>query len=119
MARLTDAPLDPPFDDSQNTAEDQLTPGDIDPLDTGYDPPEHEPLEAKRLWDGDDESPMDEELDAETPEVWDETEEEVDTRRAGRIVSLDSDDVQDIFAQDDGLDGMADSAEEAAVHYQD
>jgi hypothetical protein len=119
MARLTDAPLDPPFDDSQNSAEDQLTPGDIDPLDTGYDPPEHEPLAAKRLWTEGNFETLDERLDDESPEVWEETQEEVDTSRVGRLEAIDSGDVRDVFANDDGLDGLADSAEEAAVHYED
>jgi hypothetical protein len=119
MERFTDAPSDPPYDLAQNTPEDLLTPGDLDPLDTGYDPPEYEPLAARRLIREGDHETLDERLDDEEPEVWEVDHELVDTLRAGRIVAEDVGSVQDVFATDDGLDGLGASAEEAAVHYED
>ncbi|MDR2378559.1 MAG: DUF5709 domain-containing protein [Bifidobacteriaceae bacterium] len=119
MDRFTDAPDDPPFDLYQNSPEDLLTPGDLDPLDTDYDPPDREPIPARRLWEEGDHETLDERLDDEEPEVWDIDTELIDTRRAGRVEALDSDGVRDIFAADDGLDGLGASAEEAAIHYED
>jgi hypothetical protein len=119
MDRFTDAPADPPFDIAQNTPEDLLTPGDLDPLDTGYDPPDYEPLAARRLIREGEHESLDERLDDEEPEVWEISEELVDTTRAGRLKATPSGDVQDVFAADEGLDGLAASAEEAAVHYED
>ncbi|MDR2252771.1 MAG: DUF5709 domain-containing protein [Bifidobacteriaceae bacterium] len=119
MARFTDAPLDPPFDAAQNTAADLLTPGGIDPLDTGYDPPEYEPVEARRLVREGEVESLTERLDSEEPEVWELTGELVDWARAGRLEAMTEGRVADVFAQDDGLDGLAFSAEEAAMHYDD
>ncbi|MDR1634174.1 MAG: DUF5709 domain-containing protein [Bifidobacteriaceae bacterium] len=119
MDRFTDAPVDPPFDLYQNTPEDLLTPGDLDPLDTDYDPPDREPLIGRRLWREGDHESLDERLADEQPEVWDIDSELVDTRRAGRLEAVESGGVTDIFASDEGLDGLGASAEEAAVHYQD
>jgi hypothetical protein len=118
MDRFTDAPADPPVDLAQYTPEDLLTPGDLDPLDTGYDPPDFEPAQVRRLIDQGDHETLDERLDEEEPEVWDIDTELVDTLRAGRLQAVSPDGVQDVFAQDDGLDGLAASAEEAAVHYE-
>jgi hypothetical protein len=119
VARYTDSPANPPFDPYQNTPEDLLTPGDLDPLDTGYDPPDWEPAAARRLWHDGEHENLDQRLAEEEPEVWGIDEELTDSRRAGRIEAVDSDGVQDIFAFDDGLDGLAASAEEAAIHYED
>ncbi|MDR3361172.1 MAG: DUF5709 domain-containing protein [Bifidobacteriaceae bacterium] len=119
MDRFTDAPQDPPFDIAQNTPEDLLTPGGIDPLDTGYSPPDYEPLTARRLIREGEHEPLEERLDDEEPEVWDQHGELVDTARAGRLEAVDSDRVEDVFAEDEGLDGLGFSAEEAAVHYED
>ncbi|MDR0594662.1 MAG: DUF5709 domain-containing protein [Bifidobacteriaceae bacterium] len=118
MDRFTDEPESPPFDMYQNEPEDMLTPGDLDPLDTDYDPPDREPLAAKRLWEQGEHETLDQRLDDEEPEVWDIDSELGDTRRAGRIEAVESDRVTDIFAQDDGLDGLGASAEEAAIHYE-
>ncbi|MDR2567437.1 MAG: DUF5709 domain-containing protein [Bifidobacteriaceae bacterium] len=118
MDRFTDAPEDPPFDLYQDTPEDLLTPGDLDPLDTDYDPPDREPVAAKRLWEEGDHETLDERLADEEPEVWDIDAELVDTRRTGRLEAVESGRVADVFAQDDGLDGLGASAEEAAVHYE-
>ncbi|MDR2381381.1 MAG: DUF5709 domain-containing protein [Bifidobacteriaceae bacterium] len=119
MDRFTDAPEDPPMDLAQNTPEDMLTPGNLDPLDTGYDPPDFEPALARRLIREGEHETLDERLADEEPEVWETDHELVDTMRAGRIAALTSDRVQDVFAEDDGLDGLAFSAEEAAMHYDD
>ncbi|MDR1118264.1 MAG: DUF5709 domain-containing protein [Bifidobacteriaceae bacterium] len=119
MDRFTDAPLDPPFDMAQNTPEDLLTPGDLDPLDTGYDPPDYEPVNMRRLIREGDHEPLEERLDDEEPEVWEIEGELIDERRAGRLEPAPSGGVEDVFAQDTGLDGLAASAEEAAVHYMD
>ncbi|MDR1394015.1 MAG: DUF5709 domain-containing protein [Bifidobacteriaceae bacterium] len=119
MDSLTSAPADPPFDTGQNTAEDLLTPGDLDPLDTGYDPPDYEPLAMRRLIRQGDHESLTERLDDEEPEIWDQSEELADTSRTGRLVATESGSIQDIFAQDAGLDGLASSAEEAAIHYED
>ncbi|MDR1441713.1 MAG: DUF5709 domain-containing protein [Bifidobacteriaceae bacterium] len=118
MDRFTDEPIDPPFDMYQNPPEDLLSPGDLDPLDTDYDPPDREPLAAKRLWEQGVHESLDQRLGDEQPEVWDIDSELVDTRRAGRLESVTSAGVTDIFATDDGLDGLGASAEEAAVHYE-
>ncbi|MDR0625991.1 MAG: DUF5709 domain-containing protein [Bifidobacteriaceae bacterium] len=119
MDRFTDAPDDPPFDMYQIDPEELETPGDLDPLDTDYDPPDLEPLAAKRLWEEGEHESLDERLADEEPEVWEIDHELVDTRRAGRLEAVDSSGIRDIFAQDDGLDGLGASAEEAAVHYEE
>ncbi|MDR2453921.1 MAG: DUF5709 domain-containing protein [Bifidobacteriaceae bacterium] len=119
MDRFTDAPDDPPFDLAQNSPEDLLTPGNLDPLDTGYDPPDFEPAAARRLIRQGEHETLDERLGEEEPEVWDTDQELVDTLRSGRLEAVALDRVQDLFAADDGLDGLAASAEEAAMHYED
>ncbi|MDR2253104.1 MAG: DUF5709 domain-containing protein [Bifidobacteriaceae bacterium] len=119
MDRFTDQPDDPPFDMYQDAPEDLLTPGDLDPLDTDYDPPDREPAAAARLWEEGDHESLDQRLSEEEPEVWDIDSELVDTRRAGRLEAVESDAVTDVFAEDEGLDGLGASAEEAAVHYLD
>jgi hypothetical protein len=118
MHRFTDAPSDPPLDLAQNAPEDMLTPGNLDPLDTGYDPDDFEPAVARRLIRNGVHDTMDQRLDDEEPEVWDIHSELVDTLRAGRLEATPADGVQDVFATDAGLDGMAASAEEAAMHYE-
>jgi hypothetical protein len=119
MDRYTDAPQDPPFDLAQDTAADMLTPGGLDPLDTGYDPPDREPLAMRRLLREGDHASLDERLGDEEPEVWETHQELRDTLRAGRLEAVPTGGVRDVFAADDGLDGLAASAEEAAVHYED
>ncbi|MDR2348784.1 MAG: DUF5709 domain-containing protein [Bifidobacteriaceae bacterium] len=119
MDRFTDAPDDPPFDLAQNSPEDLLTAGDLDPLDTGYDPPDYEPAVARRLIREGEHETLTERLEDEQPEVWETDEELVDRLRTGRLEAAPSGDVQDIFAADDGLDGLGASAEEAAMHYED
>ncbi|MDR0365302.1 MAG: DUF5709 domain-containing protein, partial [Bifidobacteriaceae bacterium] len=80
---------------------------------------DREPLAARRLYNEGPHESLDERLTDEEPEVWDINEELRDVSRTGRIQSVVSDGVEDVFAQDDGLDGLAASAEEAAMHYED
>lgn len=110
-------------DDDQLTQEDTLLDRGVDDLlDEGYSPPEKwiEPHEDETL---------DEQLAAEIPdpalqydadhdEQW--GDDEVGSRRAGRLVAPDegvNPDVEaDLIGTDVGIDGSAASAEEAAVH---
>jgi hypothetical protein len=119
-------------------------PGD-DPLDQGVAPPERWSAGMRDAWQGEEESEsLDELLDEEEPdETADDDEESLDENatqgdvgrserdadpdpRAGRLVATDedTDDVSDTLvdwestevARDEGIDGGAASAEEAAVH---
>jgi hypothetical protein len=122
MDRYTDRVENPPYDLFQDSAEDLLTSGDADPLDTGYSPPEQMPPAARRiLAAGSAPETLDDRLGEEEPEVWDTDQEGWDSRRAGRIqLPADDDGVaQDLYALDDGVDGGGASAEEAAVHLMD
>jgi hypothetical protein len=119
-------------------------PGD-DPLDQGVAPPERWSAGMRDAWQGEEESEsLDELLDEEEPdETADDDDESLDENatqgdvgrserdadpdpRAGRLVATDedTDDVSDTLvdwestevARDEGIDGGAASAEEAAVH---
>jgi Family of unknown function (DUF5709) len=100
-----------------------------DPLDFGYTPPEREPhgtrygTTAEEQFEGEtlEQRLAEEEPDVEaTSEDWFDDEPD---RRAGRLVAPDEgahpDVDEDETAEDVGLDGLASSAEEAAVHIQD
>lgn len=94
-----------------------------DPLDAGYTVPER----ASRSWRGDTAEEarggesLDRHLAEEEPEVWAETEDDVEPEpRAGRLVAPDEGAHErtesDEVAEDVGRAGSASSAEEAAVH---
>jgi Family of unknown function (DUF5709) len=100
-----------------------------DPLDAGYVPPDREPqatrygTTAEEQFEGEtlEQRLAEEEPDVEaTSEDWFDDEPD---RRAGRLVAPDEgahpDVDEDETAEDVGLDGLASSAEEAAVHIQD
>lgn len=123
-------------------SEDQLQPQDTledrgvdDVLDEGISPPERPrgvnakgvtPLEAA---DGE---TLDDRVRQEEPEVWEQAEAERDAEivdgpvggevgsdRSGRLLAPDAgldEDVDGLVAEDEGIDGAAASAEEAAVH---
>jgi hypothetical protein len=115
-------------------------PGD-DPLDRGVVTPDRWSAGVKYALKGEEESePLDELLAEEEPDVtddpddeesWDENVTDQDVtrlrrdddadRRAGRLVSTDenvygADDEDELVARDEGVDGGAATAEEAAVH---
>lgn len=114
----------------QLSVEDALLDTGIDDvLDEGYSPPDrepsvHVPTEAEEARG----ESLDELLSAEVPEVWaqdegnlfDESGDEVGSRRAGRLVGVGSDGLhdteKDLLAGDVGIDGAGASAEEAAMH---
>ncbi len=94
-----------------------------DPLDAGYSPPERE----SHSWRGDTESEalegetLDEKLAEEEPDITEADLDEADQEpRSGRLVAPDEgahpDEESDEIATDVGRDGLAASAEEAAVH---
>ena len=100
-----------------------------DPLDFGYTPPEREPhatrygTTAEEQFEGE---TWDQRLAEEEPDVSASSEDWFDDepdRRAGRLVAPDEgahpDVDEDETAEDVGLDGLASSAEEAAVHIQE
>jgi hypothetical protein len=119
---------------------DQLQPEDTledrgveDVLDEGYSPPERETDHLKHPEGGES---LEERLDDEEPEVWDEAESaaedgpddirdgdvggEVGDARTGRLLAPDggsgSDVDSELIAEDEGIDGAGASAEEAAMH---
>ncbi|SDS00437.1 hypothetical protein SAMN04488570_0918 [Nocardioides scoriae] len=121
-------------------SEDQLQPEDSlddrgteDVLDEGYSPPERETDHLKHPEGGE---TLEERLDDEEPEVWETAEAEaqagpddvldgdvggeIGAERTGRLVAPDEgahEDVdQEMFAEDEGIDGAGASAEEAAMH---
>src|SRR4051794_7853756 len=111
-------------DKAQIQASESLT-GDNtdDPLDAGYNPPER----ASHSWRGEtaeearEGESLDQHLAEEEPEVWDETEDDVEAEpRTGRLVAPDEgaheDTEADAIATDVGVAGYASSAEEAAMH---
>lgn len=122
-------------------SEDQLQPEDSlddrgvdDVLDEGISPPEKlrgaedKATTARGQLEGE---TIEERLGQEEPEVWADAEQERDadildgpvggevgTERTGRLVAQDdgSGAEQDVFAEDEGIDGAGASAEEAAMH---
>ncbi|ROR90749.1 DUF5709 domain-containing protein [Nocardioides aurantiacus] len=121
-------------------SEDQLQPEDSlddrgteDVLDEGYSPPEREPDHLKHPEGGES---LEERLDDEEPEVWEDAETEaqagpddivdgdvggeVGGERTGRLMAPDegahADVDKDLTAEDEGIDGAGASAEEAAMH---
>ncbi len=119
---------------------DQLQPNDSledrgvdDVLDEGMNPPEREPDHLKHPEGGES---LEERLDDEEPEVWEEAEAEaqagpddvvdgdvggeVGGERTGRLMAPDegahADVDRDLVAEDEGIDGAGASAEEAAMH---
>jgi hypothetical protein len=119
---------------------DQLQPEDTlddrgvdDILDEGISPPEREPDHLKHPEGGES---LEERLDEEEPEVWEQAEEEaqdgpddirdgdvggeVGAERSGRLTAPDEGAHEDtepaLVAEDEGIDGAGASAEEAAVH---
>ena len=119
---------------------DQLQPYDSledrgvdDVLDEGLNPPEREPDHLKHPEGGES---LEERLDDEEPEVWEEAEAEaqagpddvvdgdvggeVGGERTGRLMAPDegahADVDRDLVAEDEGIDGAGASAEEAAMH---
>lgn len=101
-----------------------------DVLDEGYSPPEREPDHLRHPEGGE---TLEQVLDEEEPEVWDQVESERDAdivdgdvggevgeQRTGRLLAPDEgvhEDVEaDLVARDEGIDGAGASAEEAAVH---
>jgi len=120
------------FDDAAESPSNQPNNSDMllddtDPadwLDAGFSPPDYEPNNygAKSSDDFAGETISDY-LSAEEPEVWDQDYQNIDERRAGRLVDTaggdfidDGEGVTDAFAFDVGIDGAGASAEEAAVH---
>ena len=118
-------------------SEDQLQPDDTlddrgvdDVLDEGYSPPERPSrTTAKRVTprEAREGESLDERVEQEEPEVWEQAEAEADAdvvdgdvggevggQRTGRLKADDASD--DRFAEDEGIDGAAASAEEAAMH---
>jgi hypothetical protein len=119
--------------------EDQIDTGDSlvdqdlssDPLDTGYSPPDREPTNTRfgtTEWEQQTGESLDQRLAEEVPDVdadadpvddpdWDDRPAD---QRAGRLVAPDEgahgDEESDEIAFDEGIDGGAASAEEAAVH---
>jgi hypothetical protein len=94
-----------------------------DPNDAGYNPPDR----PSHSWRGEtadearDGESLDQHLAEEEPEVWDETEDDVEAEpRTGRLVAPDEgaheDTESDAIAIDVGRAGSASSAEEAAMH---
>lgn len=119
---------------------DQLQPEDTledrgveDVLDEGYSPPERETDHLKHPEGGE---TLEERLDDEEPEVWEQAEEarqdgpddvrdgdvggEIGEERTGRLVAPDegtsTDTEKDLVGTDEGVDGAGASAEEAAMH---
>ncbi|WP_460840709.1 DUF5709 domain-containing protein [Nocardioides marmoraquaticus] len=119
---------------------DQLQPEDTledrgveDVLDEGYSPPERETDHLKHPEGGE---TLEERLDDEEPEVWEQAEEarqdgpddirdgdvggEVGEERTGRLIAPDegttTDTEKDLVGTDEGIDGAGASAEEAAMH---
>lgn len=119
---------------------DQLQPEDTledrgveDVLDEGYSPPERETDHLKHPEGGE---TLEERLDDEEPEVWEQAEQarqdgpddirdgdvggEVGEERTGRLIAPDeglaTDTEKDLVGTDEGIDGAGASAEEAAVH---
>lgn len=116
---------------------DQLQPEDTlddrgveDVLDEGYSPPEREPDHLKHPEGGES---LEERLDEEEPETWEQAELEADAdildgdvggevggRRTGRLMAPDEgtgeDTDSEMLAEDEGIDGAGASAEEAAMH---
>ena len=118
-------------------SEDQLQPYDTlddrgvdDVLDEGYSPPERpRGVTAKGVTDREqlEGETLEERVAQEEPEVWEQAEAEADAdildgdvggevgaERTGRLMAGEAGD--DRFAEDEGIDGGAASAEEAAVH---
>lgn len=121
-------------------SEDQLQPEDTlddrgvdDILDEGISPPEREPDHLKHPEGGES---LEQRLDEEEPEVWEQAEEEaqdgpddirdgdvggeVGDERSGRLMAPDEGAHEDtesaLVAEDEGIDGAGASAEEAAMH---
>jgi hypothetical protein len=116
---------------------DQLQPEDTlddrgveDVLDEGYSPPERETDHLKHPEGGES---LEERLDEEEPEVWEQAEAEKDVEivdgdvggevggaRTGRLLAPDEGAAEDVDAEmigeDEGIDGAGASAEEAAMH---
>lgn len=119
---------------------DQLQPEDTledrgveDVLDEGYSPPERETDHLKHPEGGE---TLEERLDDEEPEVWEQAEQarqdgpddvrdgdvggEIGEERTGRLVAPDegtsADTEKDLVGTDEGVDGAGASAEEAAMH---
>ncbi|MET0839992.1 MAG: DUF5709 domain-containing protein [Marmoricola sp.] len=116
---------------------DQLQPEDTlddrgveDVLDEGYSPPERETDHLKHPEGGES---LEERLDEEEPEVWEQAEAEKDVEildgdvggevgheRTGRLIAPDAGAGEDVdpemLGEDEGIDGAGASAEEAAMH---
>jgi hypothetical protein len=97
-------------------------------MQTGYNPPDREPYNLRRIPTAFEEregESLDDHLAEEEPDVWDtETDEDVEAEpRAGRLVAPDEgaheDMEKDEVATDVGPAGYASSAEEAAMHIVD
>ena len=124
-------------------SEDQLQPQDTlddrgvdDVLDEGFSPPEElRGSKAKGVtsFEAEEGETIDDRLRQEEPEVWEDAEAELDAEivdgpvegevgeeRTGRLLAPDEgvheDDEDELVAEDEGIDGAASSAEEAAVH---
>ena len=119
-------------DSDQLPKEDTLESRGVDDLlDEWHSPPDRDPLKHKNLTpaeqaEGDS---LDERLDREEPEVWEQEQQPPAHRepgRAGRLESADSDgltevpgETQSVMAEDVGVAGGAATAEEAAMHERD
>ena len=113
----------------QDTLEDR---GVDDVLDEGISPPEElRGAKAKGVTPAEaiEGETIDDRIRQEEPEVWEEADAESDAElldgpvggevggaRAGRLMATDEDVEQDLIAEDEGIDGAGESAEEAAVH---
>ncbi|WP_338068796.1 DUF5709 domain-containing protein [Cellulomonas endophytica] len=129
-ATSTDAALGSEGDTDQLPAEDTLVGRGVDDLlDEGYTPPERpRPATAhygETAWEEAHRETIDQRIVQEEPEVWESDEPPAPDREPLRAGRLQADDGAvdaggtDMFAVDQGVDGGAASAEEAAVHVVD
>ncbi|MCA5892637.1 DUF5709 domain-containing protein [Isoptericola sp. NEAU-Y5] len=101
-----------------------------DQLDEGYSPLERPRANhwGETAWEESAGEPLDRRLSEEEPDVWERDPlSRPDTTRSGRLVAdadADPDDAggrreNDVYGEDEGVDGAGASAEEAAVHWVD
>jgi hypothetical protein len=115
--------------EDQLSVEDTLDEENLDDvLDRGYSPPDRPPVGYDHNLDGEslderlaqEEPDVDPYVEAEREDDPDDTGDEAQDRRSGRLVAPDEgsheDEESDAVAEDVGIDGAGASAEEAAVH---
>lgn len=118
-------------DDDQLPKEDTLEPRGVDDLlDEGYSPPDRDPLHGEPVTEQEtfEGESLEDRLDAEEPEIWQQQpspQPQREADRAGRLEAPPDDDQlgaareQDQHAEDVGVAGGGASAEEAAVRLHD